>query len=116
MMEYKVQLIRPERRFGWALAIGRRDEITGQMTVLRMTEDGLALWEPYEQGTEVTPVIEGDEQLFDAIADAWIERNDRRAPLPVQDILLSDVSDARGTRDRLLSIVEGMSQNADRTT
>lgn len=100
-----VELIRPERRFGWAIVVWRNDPFTGKRVVLHYDEDGVASWDEIESNVELLRYTYWmDEEVLEALRDLAPP-----APKPdpgVFEVLESALTRERQSSDRLFSLME----------
>lgn len=112
-MENGIQITawRPERRFGWAIRIWRRDWHTGKLQVLSFGPDSQESW------TDVAPNVESAVTMYidDNVFDALVEFLAPKAPENETATKLNAAArdDAIDVRDRLLTIFEQVMSRRD---
>lgn len=114
----ETRIYRPERRFGWGVMILGED-IEGAKYLLnfRAEPGSPEEWVKLEKNAASEP-IEGttwfvDDVVLQMLSCRWMEVNPPPAAQPsIQDLLMSDLGDARAVRDKLLDVVVKVASEA----
>lgn len=102
--EVQITQYRPERRFGAGFRIWQRDWHSGEVQQLRIEQNGDSHWETVDKNVETPPTMILDDDVIDALANHLLQ--ERPPPEGLENQLRQDIEDSRGTRDRLLTLVE----------
>lgn len=105
MSKIEVDFRRPPMRFGSDVLIHQQDPVTGKRVLLQQ-QDGELIWVEVRPDIDIKPTFHLDDEILQALTEAWLESGDRKISLQAEDILLSQLDDTKTIRDRLLTIIE----------